>query len=141
MELPAATTYVSPNDLWGPRGNHVALLPPSPGDVFVVTTVAGLRVGLQPVTKYDHAVRVAHGFVRRLVHPEPITVKVLCLTLPEAQAMGFAPDDLFHDQTPDDEAAMRQAVVTACTDALRNCPDAKVRADALKLLTDLGVMK
>ena len=106
-----------------------------------MTTVAGMQVGLQPINAYDHAVRVAHGFVRRLVHSEPITVKVFCLTLPEAQAMGFAPDDLFHDQTPDDEAAMRQAVVKACTDALRNCPDTKVRADALKLLTDLGVMK
>ena len=59
-----------------------------------------MQVGLQPVTAYGHAVKVAHGFVRRLVHPELMTVKVVCLTLPEAQAIGFALGDLFHDQTP-----------------------------------------
>ena len=134
-------THVSPHDLWGHHGSVVTVMPPSAGDLFVITTIGGVRVGLQPVTQYEHAVRLANWFLRHLVHPAPITVKVFCLTLPEAQAMGLAPDDLFQDQTPDDEAAMRQAVVTACTDALRNCPDAKVRADALKLLTDLGVMK
>ena len=133
-------TYVSKHDLWGASGNHVVALPPSPGDLFVVTTLAGKQVRLQPVTDYDAAVRLAQAFARRVVHPEPVTVKVFCLTLIEAQAMGFAPADLFADQTTEDAAAMRQAVVKACNDAVRNSPDAKVRADAMKLLTDLGAM-
>ncbi|MGL5011217.1 MAG: hypothetical protein ACRC6I_15165 [Paracoccaceae bacterium] len=85
--------------------------------------------------------RRANAFARRVVHPERLVVKVLCMSMAEALLMGLAPADLFADQSPEQEAEMRQAVVTACHDALRNCPDAKVRSDALKLLTDIGAMR
>ena len=55
--------------------------------------------------------------------------------------MGFAPADLFRDQTPEEEAAMRQLAVNACKDVLHNSSDAAVRADAMKILTHLGAMK
>ncbi len=133
-------SHLSQHDLWGKGGHRVATLAPSPGDVFVLTTLFGRRVFVQPVTEYEQAVRRAQAFVRRLVHAGHVTVKVICLTLPEAQAMGYAPDDLFQDQTPEAEAEMRQLAVSASMDALRNSPDATVRLDAMKLLNDLGVL-
>jgi hypothetical protein len=30
--------------IWTPNGNNVAVLSPSPGDLFVVTTIGGQRV-------------------------------------------------------------------------------------------------
>ena len=36
---------------------------------------------------------------------------------------------------------MRTAAINACKDALHNSSDATVRADAMKILTDLGAMK
>ena len=134
-------TYVSAHDLWGAGSGIVATLPPSPGDLFCVTTAQGRQVFLDPVTSYDAAMRRANAFARRVVHPEPLVIKVVCLSMAEALVLGLAPADLFADQTPEQEVEMRQAVVTACHDALRNCPDAKVRSDALQLLTDLGAIR
>lgn len=134
-------THVSAHDLWGGGSGIVATLPPSPGDLLCMTTVQGRQVFLDPVTSFDAAVRRANAFARRVVHPEPLVVKVVCMSMAEALLMGLAPANLFSDQTPEDEATMRQAVVTACYDALRNCPDPKVRADALKLLTDIGAVR
>ena len=44
-------TYLSAQDLWTLCRKHVALLPHGPDDVFVITTMAGMRVGLQSVTQ------------------------------------------------------------------------------------------
>ena len=74
-------TYLASHDLWGPGRNHVAAPPPSPGDLFVVTTLLGKQVRLQPVTEYEGAVRLAQAFARRVVYPEPVTDKAFCLTL------------------------------------------------------------
>lgn len=131
-------TYVSQFGLWGAPGNHVAALPPSPGDLFVLTTVQGKRVFLDPITEYEAAVRRAHALGDRLVHSERVVIKVLCVTHLEACAvLQIKPADLFANETPEQEAAMRQVVVTACHDALRNSQDANVRSDALKLLNDM----
>lgn len=134
-------THVSAHDLWGGGSGIVATLPPSHGDLFCVTTVQGRQVFLGPITCFDAAVRRANAFARRVVHPEPLVVKVVCLSMAEVLVLGLAPADLFANETPEQEAEMRQAVVTACHDALRNCPDAKVRSDALKLLSDIGAIR
>ena len=131
-------TYVSDHDLWGAGGHGVATLAPSLGDMFVVTTLFGRQVIVQPVAEYESAVRLAHAFARRIVHSQPVTVKVLCLSLHEAMGLGLAPKDLFAKQTPLDEATMRAAAINACRNALRNCADVRVRTDALELLTNLG---
>ena len=133
--------HLSQNDLWGAGENRVAVLPPSPGDLLVVTTVAGRRVLVHPVHEYEKAVGIAHGFVRRWRGEQPVTVKVLSLTLGEAQAMGLAPADLFRDQPPEQERDMQRLVIRTCMEALHQSPDANARGEALKILHDMGVIQ
>ena len=130
-------TLLSQHDLWGPGGNSVVALPPSPGDVFVITTLFGRAVTVQPIGEFDHAVSLAKSFTRHIRPARPVTVKVLCLSLKEAQAMGFAPDDLFRNLAPAEDAELRQLVVEACRRALLNSPDAAVRNDAMQLLNNM----
>ena len=131
-------TYISPFTLWGARGNHDAVLPPSHGDLFVLTTVLGRRVFLDPITHYEQAVRRARDLADRLVHPEPVVIKVLSLSaLESCKLHGIDPATLFADQTPEDEAAMRQRIVASMTQLLHTSADPRVRADALKLLHDM----
>lgn len=133
--------HLSQHDLWGPGDNRVVALPPSPGDVFVITTVDGKRVLVHPVHEYDKAVRIAHAFTRRWRAEQPVTIKVLCLTLKEAQATGFAPADLFRNQTPQEEAEMRRLVTQTCMATLHQSPDSAARGEALKLLQDMGMLQ
>ena len=135
-------TYISRFTLWGARGNDVAVLPPSHGDLFVLTTVFGRSVFLDPITHYEQAVRRAHDLADRIVHPEPVVIKVLSLSaLESCKLHDIDAATLFADQTPEQEAEMRRQIITNCHDVLRNCPDAKVRSDALKLLTDIGAIR
>lgn len=129
-------TYLANCDLWGTRGHSVVTLAPSRDDLFVVTTVLGRTVFVQPITDYDNAVRRAQAFARRIVHPRPVVIKIFCLTLPEAQAMGFVPNGVFAGA---DQAEMRLAMIAACNDAVRNSNDPTVRVDALNLLQHLKV--
>lgn len=133
--------HLSGHDLWGPGDNCVVALPPSPGDVFVVTTLFGQRVAVDPIHRYERAVIIAHAFTRRYRGAPAITIKVLCLTLSEAQAMGLVPDDLFRNQTPQEEADMRRLTVHACMETLHQSPDVVARGEALKLLKDMGVLQ
>lgn len=133
--------HLSQHDLWGPGDNRVVALPPSPGDVFVITTVDGKRVLVHPVHEYDKAVRIAHAFTRRWRAEQPVTIKVLCLTLKEAQATGFAPADLFRNQTEQEEAEMRWLVTQTCMETLHQSPDVVARGEALKLLQDMGMLQ
>lgn len=108
------------------------MLPPSPGDLFVMITANGAQISMHPITSFDAAVRRAQRLADRLVHPERVVIKVLSLTFLEAcKVQGINPATLFADQTPDDAAAMKQQCITNCNDALRNCADPRVRADAL----------
>lgn len=36
--------------IWTRNGNHVAALGPAPGDLFVLTTIGGKRVFVEPVS-------------------------------------------------------------------------------------------
>lgn len=132
--------HLSEHDLWGPGDNRVVVLPPSPSDLFVITTVDGKRALVHPIHEYDRAVRIARAFSHRW-RAEPVTVKVLCLTLKEAQAMGFAPDDLFRNQTEQEEAEMRRLVTQTCMATLHQSPDSAARGEALKLLQDMGMLQ
>ncbi len=135
-------TYISPFNLWGAGGNHVAVLPPSPGDLLVLTTVYGRRVSLDHIGHFEQAVRRAHAMADRVVHPVPVVIKVLCLTtLESCKLHGIDPATLFADETPEQEAQMRQGIITSMTQLLHTSSAPRVRADALKLLTDIGAIR
>lgn len=57
--------HLSKHDLWTEGANRVVALPPSPGDLFVITTVAGKRVLVHPVHEYGKAVSIAKAYSRR----------------------------------------------------------------------------
>jgi hypothetical protein len=135
-------TYISPFPLWGAGGHHVAVLPPSYGDLFVLTTVLGRRVSLDHIGNYEQAVRRAHAMADRIVHHVPVVIKVLCLSAVESCKLhGIDPATLFADETPEQEAQMRQHIITSMTQLLHTSSDPRVRSDALKLLTDLGAIQ
>lgn len=129
-------------NIWSRNGNCVSAMSPAPDDLFVVTTLFGKRVFVQPITEYKKALATAEKFADFVQQPRPVVVKLFCLTAVEmADAMGFDPATLFAGQSPEEEAQMRKLVVTACKDALLDSPLATVRADALELLINIGELK
>lgn len=128
-------------NIWCQNGNCVSTMSPAPDDLFVVTTLFGKRVFVQPIADYEAALTVAQAFANYVQHPRPIVVKLLCLTHTEmTDAMGVDPATLFEGQTPEHEAEWRHAVVTACKTALVKSPLVAVRADAMQLLMNMGDM-
>jgi hypothetical protein len=128
-------------NIWSRNGNCVSTMSPAPDDLFVVTTLFGKRVFVQPITEYEKALATAQKFADFVQQPRPVVVKVLCLSHAEmTDAMGIDPATLFEGQTPEQEAQLRQLVVTACKTALLDGPQAAVRADAMQLLINMGVM-
>lgn len=135
-------TFVSEHDLWGAGGHRVATMPPSPGDLFVVTLMFGKRVLVDPIDQYDRAVRVAEAFARRIVHPRPVTIKVLPMSFPELVAQtGTTREEIAKTLTPKDREADRQLIIDACWRALRESNDPAVRTEASEILTGMGVPK
>lgn len=128
-------------NIWTPGsgGGRVATMAPGPDDVFVVTTVGGRRALIHPVGLYEHALELAQAAAIRMA-PVPMTIRVMAVTLSEAQAFGFVSDDLFEDQTPGQEAEMRQLVVSTLWTVVRHSNEARPRADALRLLKEMGEM-
>lgn len=133
-------THLSEHDLWGTGGNRVVVLPPTEGDLFVAIAVGGSAAVLWPVEEYDRALEVAQRFTRRLRTAQPVTVKVLCVTLGEAQRFGFLPTGASPPQAPEEDAEARQFIVSNLWRIVRNSNEAKPRADALDLLKQLGAM-
>lgn len=131
-------THLSEHDLWGTGGNRVVMLPPTEGDLFVAIAVGGSAAVLWPVEEYDRAVEVTQRFTRRLRMAQPVTVKVLCVTLGEAQRFGFLPTGTLPPQTPEEDAEARQFIVSNLWRIVRNSNEAKPRADALDMLKQLG---
>lgn len=128
--------------IWTPNGNNVAVLPPSPGDLFVVTTIGGQRVFVEPIGQYEKAITTAEAFARATTQPRPFTIKVLCMTFPELLAhMGTTREECVKYLSADDAEKDREAAIRACTEMLRACNDAQVRADCLDILRDLGAMQ
>ena len=131
-------THLSEHDLWGTGGNLVVPLPPTTGDVFVVVTVSGAVALLWPVNEYDRAVEVAERFARRLRAPQPATIKVLAVTLREAQAFGFLPSETMPTKSPEQDAEDRKFAVGTLWRSVRESNDAAIRTEALDLLKQLG---
>ncbi|OWK29240.1 hypothetical protein [Sphingomonas dokdonensis] len=122
-------TYAS----WEPR-HRCTTIQPGKIDLFVVTLVDGRRAALDPITDYDAALARARAFHR----DHPCQVKVLPLTGTEARVMlGITVPD--HPQPMD--AADLRLVRDTLTDVVRNTGDHDARADALALLTDMGVVR
>lgn len=119
--------------------SRVVTTAPAPDDLFVVTMIGGRRVTLRPIDEYDQAVEQAREAVRA-VDPAPATVKVFCLSLREAQAMGFLPADLPQNQTPEQDAHDRQLVITTCLNLVQRSNDYRIRTEALGMLKQLGVL-
>ncbi|TMV82982.1 hypothetical protein FGG78_23430 [Thioclava sp. BHET1] len=129
-------------DLWNnPRGNSVVSFPPSRDDLFVAVLLEGKVAALWPVTEYDHAMRKAEALTRTK-HPErPFVAKVIPLTAQEAQTLGLLPERLFADMTPEQHAEMQRAIYDNCIAILQNSTDPVARADAVKLLRDMGALR
>lgn len=128
------------NVYFAPGGGRVATIAPGPDDLFVVTTIAGRKVLLQPLHQYQRALEVAQAFVKAQA-PTPVTVKVFALSAAEAQAMGFLPADLLQGQTPEQEAKDRQLVVSTLWNVVMKSNEAKPREDAMRRLRNLGEVK
>jgi hypothetical protein len=132
------TLTISDTDLWDDGGNILVALPPSRDDLFVVVTHNGKVIARGTILDYDDAVQNAKTLMRRARDRRPITIKVLCLSGREAIAWGFMPDNLFADQTPEQEAELRRTTLAMLIDLLRTSADPVVRSDALDLLRDMG---
>ena len=133
-------THLSEHDLWGTGGNQVVALAPTAGDVFVAIAVEGAAAVVWPVGDHDRAVKVAERFARRLRTAQPVTIKVMALTLREAQRFGFLPTGSIPAQSPDQDADARRFAVRTLWDIVRDSNEAKPRADALGLLREMGEM-
>lgn len=129
---------VSEHDLWGNGGNLVVPFPPTAGDVFVVVTVAGAAAIVWPVNEYDRAVEVAERFARRLRAAQPVAIKVMAVTLREAQRFGFLPSGPMPAKSPEQDAEDRKFAVDTLWRLVRESNDAAIRAEALDLLKLLG---
>lgn len=135
-------THLSEHDLWTGRSTRVTTMAPGPGDLFVVTTMFGKRVFVEPVDQYDRAVRVAEGFARRLTHDRPVVIRVLPMSLAELLAhMGLTQAELAAEGSPEASDRDRQLVIDTCMAALRECNEPAVRQEAYDLLSNLGAIK
>lgn len=132
-------THLSHHDLWGAGRNIVVTLPPSPGDMLVVTMLFGKRVMVHPIGEYERAVALANAFVRRARPPQPIVVKVLCVNLTEAKAIGAVPRGVLEDRRAD--ADWQQVLINTCIEILRDCDDTTVRNDAYDLLARMRMVR
>lgn len=121
-------TYAS----WEPR-HRVTTVQPGKLDLFVLTLVNGGRAAVDPVTEYDAALARARSF-----HCDrPCQVKVLPVTGPELRnLLGIA----LPERPQPVDAAVRQLMVDTLKTVVSESGDADARADALALLTDMGVV-
>lgn len=126
---------------WTSGGNSVVTFPPSRDDLFVAVLVEGAVAAIWPVNQYDHALRTAETLTRAQHRERPYVVKVIPLTAREAQTLDLLPEGLFADMTPQQHAEMQQAVYDNCIAVLQTSTDPVARADAMKLLRDMGALK
>jgi len=132
--------HLSEHDLWTTGSNRVATMAPGPGDLFVMTTLDGKRVFVEPIDQYDRAVRIAEGFARRIVHDRPVIIRVLPMSLPEMLAHMRMPPEKLAAGLDADDGADRKLITDTCMAALRESSDQHVRAEAFALLTSMGVL-
>lgn len=119
--------------IWSRDGAYVAALRPAYGDVVVMTTLSGKVATLDRVGDYDAAIDRALKLAGKH-RGEP--VKVLTMTFTEALTFCRIPVHEFLADMTDDQ--WRAHCIAVCTPALAD-PDPRVRAEALEVLTSLGV--
>jgi hypothetical protein len=135
-------THLSEHDLWTMGSNRVATMPPGPGDLFVVTMLSGKRVFIEPIDQYDKAVQIAERFARHIRHDRPVILRVLPMSLDELVAqMRMTRAELTAVTPPTDDDADRKLVIDTCMGALRESSDQHVRAEAVEVLTGMGVLR
>jgi hypothetical protein len=129
-------------NIWTPTGNRVAALAPGRGDLFVVTTLFGRRVFVDPIDHYEKALKLAEAFARHMTQARPFTIKVLPVSFAELLAhMGTTREEFAKGLSPEGAEADRQLAIDGCMRALRECNDPAVRAEAYEVLTGMGVLK
>jgi hypothetical protein len=124
--------------------NHVRVYPPEPGhDAFVVTMIGQndgsnvyRRMGVQYIDGWQEAVDWAVGMADQMVFPIVVAaIGVECFI----HDYGDNIERALATMSDAEQAALRQEIVTACAEALRDCSDPQVRADAYDVLVRLGV--
>lgn len=117
---------------WGPR-HRVTTVAPGKLDTFVLVLVNGKPVKLHPVMEYEDALARARAFHRN----HPCQMKVLPMTGEELfNLLGITRPTRPQPMDADDQMLM----VTTLKSILRDSADPDARADALALLTDMGVV-
>lgn len=118
---------------WGPR-HRVTTVAPGKLDLFVLTLVDGRRATIDSVMEYDAALVRAHAFLRE----HPCQIKVLPMTGPEM----FNMLGIQRPECPQPiDAELFRATVERLKQIMRDSNDPDARADALALLTDMGVVR
>lgn len=121
-------TYAS----WEPR-HRVTTVQPGKLDLFVLTLVDGRRTTIDSVVDYDEALARARTFHR----DHPCQIKVLPVTGPELRnLLGIT----IPDRPQPMDAEVRQFMVDTLMRVVSESGDADARADALALLTDMGLV-
>jgi len=126
------------------KRNLVFIHGPEPGhDVFVLTFFAPRdgsnlykRLSVQPISQWQAVVDWAVGQADMMAGPLRVA------------AIGIADFNHFYGDHMEralatmsnaDQATLRQDIVTTCAEALRECADYRVRAEAYDVLVKLGV--
>ena len=122
------------------NGNCIAALQPAPGDLFVVTLIAGKVALFRAAQDYEQVLGLATAFAEKLPMPpgQAFTIKVLGASLAEMlRYQGVSRDDFIADMKGN-EADFRALSVQTCREVLRDSQDKAARADAYDLLVGMG---
>ena len=117
---------------WGPR-HRVTTVEPGKLDFFTVTLVEGRMAALDTVMDYEVALERAREFHR----DNPCQIKVLPMAGEELRNyLGIELPKTKRPMTEDERGMVQDRLVGI----LRNSNDADARADALSLLSELGMV-
>jgi hypothetical protein len=116
------------------RRYRVTTMAPGKLDLFVVTFIDGLRTTIDPITDYDAVLARANAFHGG----RQCQIKVLPMTGPEiGNLLGIKRAD----RPEPIDADVREQFIGTLTQIARDSNDGDARADALKLLADMGVLQ
>ena len=124
--------------------NYVRVYPPEPRhDVFVVTMIGPndgsnvyRRIGVQHIDHWQEVVDWAVGMADQMMFPIIVaSFGVECFF----SLYGDNIERALATMSDAEQAALRQNTVTTCAEALRECADYRVRAEAYDVLVGLGV--
>lgn len=118
---------------WEPR-HRATTISPGKLDLFAVTFVDGKRATIDPIADYEAALTKAEAFLRE----HRCQIKVLPMTGEEVRnLLGIRLPD--HPEPMD--AAVRQLIIDTLMQVVRESSDRDARADAVGLLTEMGVLQ